>query len=221
MIHLQIGSRLLACALVLFLLAARTPAARAEAAPHETQSVSAPEHSEKKLDAAYVSGLSRYDLGLWTLIVFGLLFLILGKFAWKPIMEGLQKREDTIAAHHAAAESARKEAEEFLAEIKKQRSQAHEEIAALLATARKDAESFRESEIARTNQDIHAERDRLKREIDTAQAMALQDIWEKTVQLSVMISMKSIGRSVTEEDHRRLIAESMDELKAMLGSARK
>ena len=35
---------------------------------------------------------------LWTLVIFGLVILVLGKFAWKPILGGLQEREDFIRA---------------------------------------------------------------------------------------------------------------------------
>src|SRR6266487_2903581 len=38
----------------------------------------------------------RWDLGLWTLVVFVVLFLVLKKLAWKPMLEGLQKRENNI-----------------------------------------------------------------------------------------------------------------------------
>src|SRR5262245_26743330 len=38
----------------------------------------------------------RWDLGLWTIVVFLLLFLILKGNAWDPLLKGLQKREDNI-----------------------------------------------------------------------------------------------------------------------------
>src|SRR5437773_1376298 len=38
------------------------------------------------------------DLTIWTIVVFLLLVLILGKYAWGPMLEGLQKREDAIHA---------------------------------------------------------------------------------------------------------------------------
>src|SRR5688572_20450969 len=51
-------------------------------------------------------GLKRYDLGIYTLIVFGLLMFILSKFAWPHISEGLKKREAVILG---AREEAQKE----------------------------------------------------------------------------------------------------------------
>lgn len=171
---------------------------------------------EKKLDAGKTSGLTRYDLGLWTLVVFGLLMILLGKFAWKPIMAGLQKREDSIASHHVAAEEARLQAEKLLAEVKAQRAKGNEEIVALLAEARRDADSYRETERTRAAADIQADRDRLKREIETARDQALKELWEKTVQLAALVSTKTLGRVVTTDDHHRLVDESLVELQQQI-----
>ena len=38
----------------------------------------------------------RWDLGLWTIVVFLLLFFVLRKLAWGPMLEGLKKREESI-----------------------------------------------------------------------------------------------------------------------------
>ena len=53
----------------------------------------APKEGEDKLGFL---GLKRYDLGIYTLIVFGLLLFILSKYAWPHISEGLKKREAAI-----------------------------------------------------------------------------------------------------------------------------
>jgi F-type H+-transporting ATPase subunit b len=194
------------------LLASFASPALAEAAKPETPIEKEEESAAKK------SGLSRYDLGIWTLVVFGALLVLLTKFAWKPIMAGLEKRENTIADKHRAAENARAEAEKLLAEIRAQRAKAAEEIAALLAEARRDADVFREAEKARTAGDIQADRDRLKREIEVARDQALAEIWEKTVQLSTLVSTKAIGRAISADDHRRLIDESLNDLQQRISA---
>src|SRR5262249_10981050 len=49
------------------------------------------------------------DLTIWTSVVFILLFLILRAFAWKPILEGLHKREHAV---HDAQDQAKKDRDE-------------------------------------------------------------------------------------------------------------
>jgi F-type H+-transporting ATPase subunit b len=168
------------------------------------------EHGEK--DKTGFMGIKRYDLGIYTLVIFGILMLVLGKFAWKPIMDGLQKREDLIAAARSSAEKAKEDAEKLLLEVKAQRARGNEEVVALLAEARRDADTFRETERARAAADIQADRERLKREIETARDQALKELWEKAVQLAALVSSKALGRVVSPDDHRRLVDDALVEL---------
>jgi len=165
-------------------------------------------------------GIKRYDLAIYTLIVFAILFFVLGKYAWGPIMDGLQKREDTIAKARTDAEEARASAEKILAEVKVQRAKTSEDVAAILAEARRDAEVYRDAEKARAATDIQAERDRLKREIETARDQALQEIWDKTVQLATLVSSKAIGKTVSADDHRRLVDEALGELNGRISASK-
>ena len=50
-----------------------------------------------------------YGTVIWTTLVFGLLFLLLSKFAWKPILTAVQIREEQIAQALAAAQFAQEE----------------------------------------------------------------------------------------------------------------
>jgi F-type H+-transporting ATPase subunit b len=174
------------------------------------------EHKEEEKDKTGFMGIKRYDLGLYTLVIFGLIFVILGKFAWKPIIDGLQKREDLITSARTAAEKAKEDAEKLLLEVKAQRARGNEEVVALLAEARRDADNYREAERARAAADIQADRERLKREIDTARDQALKELWEKTVQLAALVSSKALGRVVSPNDHRRLVDEALVELQQQI-----
>ena len=80
------------------------------------------------------------DLALWTAVVFVLLLLVLGKFAWRPIANGLQKREQRIADEIASAERSNAEARDLLKEYEKRLGAAGEEVRQMLDAARRDAE---------------------------------------------------------------------------------
>ena len=85
------------------------------------------------------------DLALWTLAVFAVLLFLLTKFAWKPIMEGIEKREqgiaDTIAATHRAHDDAR----QMLASYERRLAEASDEVRGLLEEARRDAEATKQA----------------------------------------------------------------------------
>lgn len=154
----------------------------------------------------------RYDTALFSVIVFVGLLVILRAKAWGPILEGLQKREETI---RTSLEEARKSREEMLkmkADFQKEMAQAQQEIPKLMEEARRDAEALSTEIRAKAAAEIQAERDRQRREIEVAKDQAIKELWEQAAQLATLISAKAIGRSLTEEDHRRLIDESLAEM---------
>jgi F-type H+-transporting ATPase subunit b len=152
------------------------------------------------------------EVGIWTIVVFILLLLILRKAAWGPILEGLHKREETIKNAVEEAKQARADTQRVTAEFQVKMDQAYAEIPKIMAQARREAEAFKEEMRAQTAKDIQIERQRLRREIETARDQALQELWNQAAQLATLISAKAIGRSLTEEDHRRLLDEAIVEL---------
>ena len=61
------------------------------------------------------------DVGLlfWTLVSFTILYLILRKFAWGPILGAVKEREESIKAALDAADNAKKEMENLKADNEK------------------------------------------------------------------------------------------------------
>lgn len=156
--------------------------------------------------------LQRYDLGIFTLIVFGLLCWILSVYAWPQIRDGLAKREADIHGARDEAQKLRKEAEDLRAEMKATLAKAHEDVKAMLEEARRDAAALRATEKEAGVKDAAAERDRAKREISAAKDAALSEIYDTAVNLATNLSAKTLARSITPDDHRKLLDESLAEL---------
>lgn len=152
------------------------------------------------------------DLGIWTLVVFLLLLFILGKYAWTPMLEGLAKREITIAAAVEDAKKARDEAALLRNQIAGERQKAQDEIRAMFDQARKNAEQLSEERRAKDVAEIQLERERLQREINIAKEQALKEMWTQSAQLAFLISSKAIGRQLNESDHRSLVDEALGEM---------
>jgi F-type H+-transporting ATPase subunit b len=171
-----------------------------------------------KVDVAKSFGLKRYDLAIYTLIVFLLLVVILGKFAWGPMMSGLDKREAGLLKTHEDAEAAREEAKKALAEVQARLAKTHEEIRGMLDEARRDAQVVKDQLRAEASADAQAERERMRREIETARDQALQDIYQQSVMLAALVSTKAIKRELTPSDHSRLLDEALADLKTNMGT---
>lgn len=159
------------------------------------------------------------DLGIWTLVVFLLLLFLLSKFAWGPMLEGLRKREETIRAAVEEAKHARQETELHRAEFEKRLAEAYAEIPKIMEEARRDAQNLKEEMRQATQAEIQTERQRLRREIEMARDQALQELWTHAAQLATLISTKAIRRSLTEDDHERLVDEALAEMR-QTGKAR-
>src|SRR6478609_4038775 len=73
---------------------------------------------------------------IWTLLAFLVVFYILKKYAWPSILNGLQKREETIAASLSTAEKIKAEMALMKSENESLLAQAREERASMLKDAR-------------------------------------------------------------------------------------
>jgi F-type H+-transporting ATPase subunit b len=195
------GVRWLVFGLVVALLLA-TPAWALAAAEGEE----AAEHAPGPVDLFL-------DLGLWTIVVFVILLLVLGKFAWGPILEGLHRRETNIRSALDEAQQARQEAEGLHAQFQEKLAKAGEEIRGMMDAARRSADQLKDEMVAKARGEIQTERERLHREIGTARDQALQDLWNQAANLATVISAKAIRRNLSEAEHRGLVDEALAELK--------
>jgi len=153
------------------------------------------------------------ELGLWTLVVFLLLFLILRKVAWGPMLEGLKKREENIAAAIEESRQARAEAQHLRDFLQQERAKIGEEARRVMDETRRHGQTLVEDMQNKGRAEIQAERERLRREIATARDQALHQLWTQTAQLAALISTKAVRRELSLDDHRRLVDEALAELR--------
>jgi F-type H+-transporting ATPase subunit b len=155
----------------------------------------------------------RYDTAFWAVLIFLGMLVILRRKAWAPILEGLKKREETIRSSLQEAKNTRDEMEKMRADFQKELTEAHQQIPKLMDDARKKAEEMSNEMRAKAAADVQAERQRLRQEVAMAKDQAIKEIWEQAANLATMISAKAIGRSLTDDDHRRLLDEAMGEMR--------
>jgi len=157
----------------------------------------------------------RVDTGIWAAVVFLILLLILRKTAWGPMLEGLKKREESIRGAVEEAKLLRAENARAEAAFKSQLDEAYAKIPHLMDEARRDAQKLSDEMRAKATAEIQTERQRLHREMETARDQALHELWSQAATLATLISTKAIGRSMNDDDHRRLVDEAVEELKTV------
>jgi F-type H+-transporting ATPase subunit b len=149
---------------------------------------------------------------VWTLVVFVIVVLVLGKFAWGPVLALLRQREDFIHRSLHDAKRDRDEAEARLKEYTATLQTAQGEAAAIVEQARRDVERFREEmkEKAKADADIVVRN--AERQIQLETTRALQQIRHEAVDLSVAIASKLLQRNISREDNEKLIDEALRQI---------
>ena len=160
-------------------------------------------------------GLFTGDIGniIWTLITFIAVIVVLGKFAWGPILRGLQSREQFIQQSLADADAANRKATEQLAEYTKKLEQARSEAQSIVEEARKHAEQVKHSIHEEARKEADSLIGRAKREIDLARDAAVKELYATSATLATDAASKIIGKELNPSDHERLIEESIAELR--------
>src|SRR5262245_13478746 len=82
-------------------------------------------------------------LMVWTVVTFAFVLLILWKFAWKPLLGALEKREQTIRDSVDGAQKLKDDAQRLMEQYQKQLQQAREEARAIVDEGRRDAEALK------------------------------------------------------------------------------
>jgi F-type H+-transporting ATPase subunit b len=155
------------------------------------------------------------SLAIWTVVVFlGLLF-VLGRFAWKPLINALHQREEHLEHVLLETERARNESERLLSEHSRRLAAAESQVRAMIEEARKSAQALADDIARKAQAEAELTKQRAERDIATARDQALSEIFEKTADLAVTVAGKVLGKSLGEDDHRRLIEAAVGEIKVV------
>jgi F-type H+-transporting ATPase subunit b len=154
----------------------------------------------------------RGDLAIWTAVVFLLLLAVLGRYAWGPIVQGLEKREQGIADQVAQAEQNNQQARDLVAQYEQKLVLSEAEIRKMLEQARRDAEEAGRQIMEKAKEEAGIERQRALREIEAAVAGALKELSDYSATLAVELAGKIVGAELKPADHARLIAQAVAEM---------
>jgi F-type H+-transporting ATPase subunit b len=170
------------------------------------------------LHAAEEAPLSPFagNLGnaVWTLVIFVLVVVVLGKFAWGPVLSLLQQREEFIHKSLSDAKRDRDEAEQRLKDYAAKLQSAQAEAVAIIEDARKDAERLREELRQRARTEADTILKNAERQIEMQTTRAVQQIRQEAVEMSVAIASKLLQRNISKEDNEKLIADALKQIEA-------
>jgi F-type H+-transporting ATPase subunit b len=148
-------------------------------------------------------------LFIWTIITFLVLLTLLARFAWRPLLQMLDTRQEGIRKALDDAQLAKKELERLEQESAQIVRKARMEAEAIISQSRSDAERLREETRQKSRVEAEGIVRNAERQIQLETARALQQIRSEAVDLSVMIASKIIQRNLSREDNERLIEDAL------------
>jgi F-type H+-transporting ATPase subunit b len=153
-------------------------------------------------------------LFIWTIVTFLVLLALLAKFAWRPLLEALDKRQESIRKSLDDARRAQQELERLQQESAQIIREARVEADAIIGRSRADAERLREEIRQKAREESDGIIRNAERQIQLETTRALQQIRHEAVDLSVMIASKIIQRNLSKEDNERLIDDALKQVES-------
>jgi F-type H+-transporting ATPase subunit b len=151
-------------------------------------------------------------LMIWTLLAFGITLFLLNKLAFPRIAEALDRRRMAIEESIDHAEQAKREADELLEEYRARLREAREQAEDITVRARKAADSLAEEAKAEASRQREELMERTRRDIEAETRRAIDEIRKEVADLTVIATEKVTRKSLTPDDHRRLIEEALGEV---------
>jgi F-type H+-transporting ATPase subunit b len=154
------------------------------------------------------------NLGLmiWTLLAFGTTLFLLNKLAFPRIAEALDRRRRAIEESIDHAERTKREADELLEEYRARLREAREQAEEIVVRARRASDSLQDEAKAAASKQREELLAATRRDIEAETRRALEEIRKEVANLTVVATEKVTRKSLTPDDHRRLIEEALGEV---------
>ena len=149
----------------------------------------------------------------WQTVIFLSLFFLLSKFAWKPILNSLRIREESIEEALSSAEEARNQLENLKADNEKLLEEARQEKDMILKQAKQTANAIHDeakAEAVKTAERMIAD---AKAIIENEKQAALAEVKNQVSELSLAITEKVLRRQLEDKkEQEKLISEFVKDL---------
>jgi len=153
-------------------------------------------------------------LYIWTIVVFLVLLGLLAKFAWRPLLDALEQRQESIRRALDDAAKAKQELERLQTESQRILAAARSEAESIVARTRDDANRLRDELRQKAQQEAATIVKNAGKQIELETNRALQQIRHEAIDLSVAIAGKLLQRNISKQDNERLIEDTFKQLEA-------
>ncbi len=150
-----------------------------------------------------------FGLMIWTAVSFIILLAVLGRYAWKPILEGLEKREKRIRDDIERAEKSQKEAEALRLKYEADLTEAQRKMQDMVNGARLESEKTREKLLQAAKEESDRLIEKGRRDLEVEADRLKEELKKDVADISLQISEKIVGRSVDKKVAHEVMEESL------------
>jgi F-type H+-transporting ATPase subunit b len=156
---------------------------------------------------------------IWTWITFAVVFFILRKTAWGPLLALVNDREKNIINAIESAKRERAEAEKLLGEQKAAIGQARQEAAEQVRKTQVEMEKFRDELMGKARKEADVLKDEARRTINEERVKAVNELKLEAVKLSIQVAEKLLNERLDDAKHQQLATQFVAELGKKSASA--
>lgn len=151
-------------------------------------------------------------LGIWTVVTFVLLLVILQKLAWRPILAMLDQREKAIRDSLEEAKRARESAASSVEEQQRILAEARREAQSLIGQSRADAERARADITAKAREEAEKLIASGREAIEQEKRSALSELRRTAADLAIGASERLLRARIDDAKSRELVGAYIQEL---------
>ena len=150
---------------------------------------------------------------IWAVLIFGIFFLILAKFGWKPILSAIKSREEMIRGSLESAAKAREEMVKLQSDNEAILRKAREEREVILKEAREVRDKLISEAKGKASEEAEKIVEKAKMGIEREKAKALSEIHEQVATLSIDIASKLLGEKLSKTgEQEKLISKYLKDI---------
>jgi F-type H+-transporting ATPase subunit b len=154
----------------------------------------------------------QFNLMFWTLLIFGILYFILRRFAFGPITAAVEAREKALEEAIEGARRDREAAAKLLEDHRTKLEAARDDAQKLLADGRALAEKMRQDLLEQTRREQQDLLQRARQEIDNEKQKAVAELRREAVDLALAGASKVIEQNLDSSKNRQLVESYLSSL---------
>ena len=151
------------------------------------------------------------------IIGFLILYWVLSKFLFGRVRDVITKRRGEIAASYERNETERKNVEQLKDEYGRKLSEIRVEAEKIINEGRVAGENVKKEILDKASEETSQLLDKARDQIEKEKESAFIELQEKVADLSVMIASKVVQKTLSQEDHLKLVKEYMSKMESYYG----